>query len=218
MNNLPMMNDQQIAAATTEELKKHLAGSLEITAKHLNHMALVWRELELRGEDLSDLRHGIAAYLPMIAHGKVEASIVIKYAGQKTLLAALSRLHIEDQRRISETGYVPVVVERDGVTTTVETPLPRLSARDVFTVFGDDGIRTVTEQTKLLKRKPGPPKSKIGYRRSRRVKVNAEDKVLMVSSSAADIDRVVEELSGYYGVDLAELIATAKTGDGAVNG
>ena len=207
MKAITTLNETQIQKASTDELKRHLAGSLEITAKHMMYMATIWRELEDRGEDLSDLRHGLAAYLPLIAHNRIDAHLVIKYAGQKTLLAALSSLPIEEQRRVAETGRVPVVRIEGDTPTEVQTPLTQLAAADVNLVFSEDKVRTPSEQAALLERR----QSKVGgkkrpRRKARRVKIDREERVLLVSNSAADIDRVVDQLSEFYGIDLQSII------------
>jgi hypothetical protein len=201
------MNERELKALSTDELKRLLAGTMELTARHLVHMAGIWRELEERGEDLSDLRHGIAVYLPMIAHGRVDAAIVIKYAGQKTLLAALSNLPITVQRRIAETGYVALVSTHEDSIETVEVPLSRLSAAAVHQVFSDDGVRSPEDQIRMLeRRRVRPAKAPKAPRRARRVKIDRENHTLIVSNTAADIDRVVDQLSAYYGVDIRQMI------------
>lgn len=211
MKALAPLNNKQLKTVSTEELKRHLASSLEVTARHLQYMAGIWRELEERGEDLSSLRHGIAAYLPLIAHDRVDASIVIKYAGQKTLLSALASLPIGEQRQIAETGYVLVARTTDSdKAETVEVPLSRLAAAEVFQVFSDDGLRSPEDQIRFIERRNIRAPTTRYVRKARRVKIDKEAGVLLVSNSAADIDRVVDQLSEFYGVDLAQLILEAQ--------
>ena len=61
----------RIGSLDTAELRAELASAIGLTAKHLLHLAAIWAELEHRGEDLTDLRTGIGAYLPEIAAGSV---------------------------------------------------------------------------------------------------------------------------------------------------
>lgn len=202
----------ELQSLDTKSLKKELGRSLEMTAKHLTYLAAIWRELESRGEDLSELRHGLAAYLPMIAHERLDANLVIRYAGQKTLLGALSNLPIDEQRAVSESGYVTLVkLDNEGQRQEIQTPLSKLSAGDVYQAFSETGLRSSDDQFRLLDRRANrsiPAKNR--HRKARRVKVDAEENVLLVSNMAADLDRVLEALSSYYGVDIAGFLKKAK--------
>lgn len=210
-----MTNDaHSLSALSTDDLKHELGRSLEMTAKHITYLAMIWKELEDRGEDLSDLRHGLAAYLPLIARSKLDASLVIQYAGQKTLLGALSQLPIEEQRQVSESGYVTLVaLDDNGQRQELQKPLSKLSAGEVHQVFSDTGIRSSDDQLRLLDRRKNrsAPTKKPKHRRARRVKVDAQENVLLVSNMAADLSRVLDALSDHYKVDLASLIEGAKS-------
>ncbi|EFS6724215.1 hypothetical protein HW181_004677, partial [Salmonella enterica] len=153
-----------LASLSTLELKNELSRGLEITSRHLVYLAKIWRELENRGEDLSDIRHGMLSYLPLIANEQVEPGLVVNYAGQKTLLAALTSLPIEVQRQISETGYVDMASDDGRV---VQVQVSRLRAADVYRVFDMQAqrVRPVAEQAKLImetaRRRPLPPVTNI---------------------------------------------------------
>lgn len=199
------INDVRISEVSTADLKKELARGLEITVRHLQHLALIWRELEYRGEDLSDLRHGLMNYLPLISFQKVDARLVVHYAGQKTLLARITRLPIEKQREIAEHGYVTVVtIDSNDQKREIQKPIASLRASEIYQVFTEDGIRNADQQYKLLTTQAVRKElsKKEGPRKARRVKIDKEHKILMVGSAAADIDRVMQQLSEYYGKDL----------------
>lgn len=201
--------NQKLKALDTAQLKEELAKSLEMTAKHINYLGQIWKELESRGEDMSDMRFGLAAYLPLIANNKMDANILIKYAGQKTLLGALSNLPIDEQRKIADSGYVTLVkLDENGTRSEIQTPLTKLAAADIYQVFSDTGVRTTDDQFRLVDRRFSKPNlAKPKRAKARRVKVDAKDRVLLVSNTAADLDRVIEALSDYYGLDLTEIIA-----------
>lgn len=195
----------ELATVTTQELKTMLAKSIELTAKHLNYLAEIWAELNSRGEDLSDLRGGILAYLPMIANDSVDSRIVVNYAGQKTLLSALSRLPKAEQSRLADSGYVTVVNMDDaGKKAELQIPLSRLSSKEVYQVFGDSYIRSTDEQIKLLDIQSVRKPTVKPIRKSRRVRV--ENGMLIVASAAADMDRVIDQLSAHYGVDIQQFL------------
>ena len=74
------LSPQVLGSMSTQQLRAALAQSLTISARHLAYLASVWGELEKRGEDLSDLRTGLAVYLPQIAAGRLDADAVIRFA------------------------------------------------------------------------------------------------------------------------------------------
>lgn len=203
---------QQLQNASTDSLKSALAQSLEITAKHLGYLAQIWWELERRGEDLSALRTGLMAYLPLIANQQIEADLVVKYAGQKTLLHALSQLDRSQQRQLIASDSVSVVrLNAEGQRYDELVSLSALGAQEVYRVFNEDHIRDPEMQYRmLLSRTERQRKRKTPPRRARKVEVDEEHRVLQVSNSAADLDRVLTVLSNYYGVDLQQLITQAK--------
>ncbi len=202
-----------LSGLSTQELKAELAKSLDITVRHLTHLAAIWHELELRGEDMSDLRHGLMAYLPMIARNKVDPRLIVNYAGQKTLLGALARLPIAKQAELADSGMVTVItLDQEGNKTEVQTPLSRLSASHVYQVFNDDSLRSANDQFKLLALREKAVAKPKTHRLARRVKIDHQAKVLMVSNTAADIGRVLKQLSEYFDVDIEMLIREHKAG------
>lgn len=146
---------ERIRSLDTPTLRAELSRALTITAQGLAYLAAVWAELERRGEDLSDLRHGLAEYLPRIADGTLAAEAVVAFAGQRTLLRRVAMLPLDEQRRLAAGERVPVWVPSDDGTdgTTRELPLSALTARQVAVVFDEDGrIRTPIEQRQLQSR------------------------------------------------------------------
>lgn len=98
---------KMLAKASTEELRAELAAALKLTAEHLVRLALVWAELERRGEDLSALKNGIGKYLPMIASGAVLAETVVAFAGEPLMLSRAAKLPVDQQLKAIEAGTVP---------------------------------------------------------------------------------------------------------------
>lgn len=145
--NLP----QVLAEMSTEALREELARSLQLNAKQLVHLAAVWRELEKRGEDLSDLRSGMGAYIPMIAADRLDASAVVKFAGQPTLLRALVDLPLDRQREIVDGKLLDVVgMDAGGQPRVAQLPGYSLTAAQVRQVFGPARIRDTREQEAVL--------------------------------------------------------------------
>ena len=150
MNEILIVDSDQLQAMSTHDLKLALADSIEMTAKRLMQMAAIWRVLEARGEDLSALRQGIVGYIPMIAHDRLDARVVVQYAGQKTLLAALAKLSLNEQRKVLETGTVTALrIEGDQVVEKT-LALSKMAAADVYLAFGEGGLRPIDDQRVLL--------------------------------------------------------------------
>lgn len=149
---------------TLEELRAELARCVRATAESLVYLAAIWAELESRGEDLSALRTGLSAYLPLIASGRADPAAVVAFAGQPTLLRAIVQLPIAEQQRLAAGGMVPVVVQTpEGVEAEREIAPTMLSAAEVRRVFAPGVVRSPAEQSQILRlsrgrsRRPAPP-------------------------------------------------------------
>jgi len=145
----------------TETLRRELASTLTMTARQMQRLALIWQELERRGEDLSDLRTGLASYFPLIASGKLDAQAVVQFAGKTTLLNKIALLPLAEQRKLAEGGNVTLVVAApEGGFREVDKPVHALTLTQTMQVFGDGRIRSPKEQfgiveDTLLKRSKG---------------------------------------------------------------
>ena len=147
-NSLPTADLQ---AMSTEMLKAQLAKAVSITAEYLAYIAMVWQELERRGEDMTAMRHGLMAYVPMIANKELDARVVVNYAGQKTLIALMSNLPLHEQQALIERGSVDIVELGDDKQQLVRTiALGDLTASQAYQAFGDGEIRPVPQQYQLL--------------------------------------------------------------------
>jgi len=191
-------------SASTQELKQELGRALDITADYLSYLAQIWRELESRGEDLSSLRGGLMSYLPMIANNRVDAHIVVNYAGQKTLLAALTKLPIEEQRRVAESGYVTVArSDEDGHQQEMQVKLTELRSADIHRVFSDSGIRTPEQQAKeqatIENKKPRKHITSIVH--FDRYK---DDDLLVISGKRVRVSDVIDALCDRYAVSKSD--------------
>lgn len=134
----------------TPMLREELSRALDLTARHLLYLAAVWAELERRGEDLSALRSGLVVYLPLIAAKTVMPEVVVRFAGNQTLLRAVSMLPPEKQAKIAA-GEPVLVVERQGDKFAQRMlPVHTLTWHQAKQVFADRCIRTETEQIAYL--------------------------------------------------------------------
>lgn len=195
------------ATLDTAILRQQLADSLTLTAHALAYLARVWAELERRGEDLSDLRTGLSLYLPAIAAGKLDARLVVQYAGKRMLLDAASRLPLEEQQRLLETDAVSVVtVDAAGERQVAQTPLGRLRSADIRFVFAEDRVRSIEEQYHLRSL------SALRGRKTKRPPLR-----LKVGKRAIPLEQVLDALSALYGCDARAVLEAAgrkEDGDG----
>jgi hypothetical protein len=181
---LDAIDTASVRAIPTPRLRDELARALEVTAAHLQRLAAIWRELEHRGEDLSDLRSGLWAYMPLIASGRLRAELVVQYAGHSMLLRRIADLPMADQDRLLRDRTVPLV-ERgtDGRFRERVVPLTHLKSTQVAQVFGAGKIRAPGEQRRAA----------IGLAR-RSASVSREARALaQVASMAVDETEVVPD-------------------------
>jgi len=161
IENLPAENlpvkwqplQRQLQEMSESELRTFLAQRLQLTADSLVEMALVIREFDERGIDLSGFRLSLLVYLRRIAYGQTLAEVVALLAGRRDLLQRVAFLPLPEQRRcLDEKGLVVLT----GEVTAGEFDIRRrqildLEQWEVRQVFGPDGLRTEMQQAAWLK-------------------------------------------------------------------
>lgn len=205
----------ELGSMSTQTLRSELAKSLTMSARHLHHLAMIWAELEKRGEDLSDLRTGLAVYLPMIAAGRLDAEAVIRFAGQPTVLRSLANLPVERQHALALGGSVPVLtVNASGEYEGAELPAITLTAAQARLVFSGDTIRSVAEQRAILesarvsaqrRARPGP---------NNRVRYDEKADVIRIGRSSATVGEVAAAIAS--GAIASEKDGSAPTLDAGI--
>lgn len=78
--------DPTLHLLTTEELRSELGRAIGLTVQSIVRVATIWAELERRGEDLSDIRFTLKAFLPLVARGQLAPEAVVEMAGQQRKL------------------------------------------------------------------------------------------------------------------------------------
>lgn len=153
--NLPMipqtLTPDELINLSTQSLRDELARTLTLSAQTLQRLAGIWQELERRGEDLSDLRAGLAGYLPLIAAGQLDAEVVVRFAGNKTLLGTISRLPLPEQHRLAIGGNVEILnIDENGNEVVTQVPAHALSATQARQIFADGWVRKPEEQRAVI--------------------------------------------------------------------
>lgn len=144
-------SSSDITSASTEQLKHELGRAMSLTSRVLVYLSQIWRELERRGEDLSNLRTGLSKYLPLIADDQLCPDAVIAFAGQKMLLQYVSTLPIGQQRALAIGEMeVEVLTKTDGGEEIVSYPAAELSGPLIRQAFENGRIRSIDEQSRWL--------------------------------------------------------------------
>lgn len=194
--------DHQVPDVTTmptADLRRELARGLTLTAETLYRLGLVWQELERRGEDLSDLRHGMARTLPLIAAGLLAAEAVVAFAGRPVVLRALEGVPLDEQRRLAAGGPVRVIDPTEPGRE-IEMPLATMPAVAIRLAIDGGEIRTPDAQRLALqphrrRRKGEDP----GYRY--RPRYDAETGTVAVGRMTVRLDDLLRELAAAAGPD-----------------
>lgn len=207
----------ELASASTTQLKEELAKAVTITAETLQYMGRIWQELERRGEDMSELRSGLAAYLPAIASGRLRAEAVVRFAGKAMLLNKLAALPINQQDELLAAGEIEVIAPNsDGGVETQKVPLHRVSSEHLRVAFGPHGLRNLKQQRMFALPVVRPRKAKRtvdttlnfderGFLRSGRMAVTARGERIGVREIARAVaDHLGVEIEIPSGEDYAE--------------
>ena len=149
---------------STPELRQELARGLTLTAEHLTKLGVIWAELERRGEDLSELRHGLARTLPLIAAGRLAAEAVVAFAGRPAILRAIDGVPLDRQRAYAAGEEVDVINPTDP-STVHRVSLESLPAAAIRLVFAHGEVRSPQAQRLALSpRRREKPKAERSFR------------------------------------------------------
>lgn len=199
---------KNLVALTIDQLKQELKKALAITAEHLQYLAAVWKELEKRGEDLSHLKTGLAGYLPMIASGQIDSNLIVKYAGRRTVLSALAKLPIEQQREIANDGHLTIVtLDENGKRHDIQRQIDQLSQAELFQAISDRGLRDPDKQFLLLSNKSPRKKSVKNTIRTATVEKHDNEIFFRFGSKRIKEDYLISVIAKQYGIDPSNLKA-----------
>lgn len=145
--------ERRLKEMAETELRSYLAQRLRFTADNLMEMALVIREFDQRGIDLSDLRVSLLVYLRRIAYGQTLPEVVALLAGRRDLLQRVAFLPLPEQQRcIDENGLTVVTGEvANGQFDSRRRQILDLEPWEVRQIFGPDGLRNELQQAAWLK-------------------------------------------------------------------
>lgn len=140
-----------VSSLLSDELRKELASALTATAHGLARAAMIWSELQRRGEDTPELRSGLATWLPRIARAELAAEAVIAFAGQRMLLQRMIGMPLDQQRLLAGGADITVaIINERGEIVGTDKPLTQLSSRDVLLAIDGGQVRPLSAQIRTL--------------------------------------------------------------------
>lgn len=189
-----------LATWPTADLRAELSRGLTLAADHLARLSLVWAELERRGEDLSDLRRGLARHLPRIAAGQLAAEAVVAFAGRPRLLDALVGVPLGQQRDLAAGKAIPVI-DPASPDTVEEIPLAALPAAAIGMVIADGEIRPPAAQRLALRARRQPRRRDADPDRRYRPRYDPETGAVTVGRMTVQMADLLAALSAAAGPD-----------------
>ena len=203
MTELVKCTADELVRMSTDAIKAELAKVLEITADNLAYMAQLWKELNARGEDLSALQGGMMGYIQLIAIKKLDAQLVVAYAGRKTLLNYLARLPLSEQQKIAKNGKVHVVVEKDGDYVNKSVDLTNIEYEQITQIFdinAKDGFRSELKQIEMLEARSAP--HRLRKRRLTKVEIDKKSGTMFVGGKHVMLESVIEAIEKAYNIKI----------------
>lgn len=192
----PKNNLALFQAMDTDELKKRLAETINVTARGLYETSLIYEELRARGEPVEEMRLALAPYLPRIARGEIAAEAVLSLAGQKTALDRVSLMPPDRQRAILGESF-PVVTDVGGAApVVVSRRIVEMSAREVKLLITDDGrVLSADAQAEVLRHeKPKTPPRGVVRPRGTQPRISVSGGYVIVGKQAVQQNYLVDQL------------------------
>jgi len=183
---------------SVDDLRRMLAEGMQETADSIRRVAMIVRELEDRGEDLTDLKLSMLTHLRRVAYGQLAAEAVVRFGGYPLLLQKISQYPLPDQRRLASGHAIELAVVTDGKIDYRKADPLHLSGEQVRLVFANDHIRRPEEQAAILS-DPAKTPVKRRVRQVKRIKIERERGGLIVGRafvSHADVLSALAELAG----------------------
>lgn len=142
------------------DLRRGIEKCMGIAAKNIVMAAVMFSELERRGENTSDLRLSYPYLYRRIAAGQVLGSLIQLAFKDPQLLSRMSKLPLTEQKKIAERGVDVVVIDNGKMTVERKAPTD-LRPGQVCQVFAKDHERTHEEQAAFIQARQAEESTKI---------------------------------------------------------
>ncbi len=148
---------------SVDELNERLSKCSYNAEHNLIEASGILAELKRRGEKHPLMQRGLFKWFEQIDNGTLNPAIVIKFAGEDHVITHVAKLPITEQRTIAETGTLRIAeIDKNGDVLAIEKPIIRMSVKTLARAFDENKIRTVEQQSKLLKKEIAEKKPKAG--------------------------------------------------------
>jgi hypothetical protein len=191
---ITLITKNELAELSTSNLRTMLTEAIGVTAVAIARVAMIWVELERRGEDLSRVKFALRGYMRGVANGKIIPEAVALLAGKPSVLSRVAAMPAAEQRRLL--GGAPIEVV-DSAGTVAEVKLLEMAPSAVAKVIANGAVMSVAEQVMAMER--SSKRVAVDLRRAPRVSVDLVAKEMRVGGVAVPLERVFLELrkSGY---------------------
>lgn len=187
-NELVIKTRDQLAAMPVSDLKKELGRAIRLTAEAIEYLAAVWAELERRGEDLSDIRTGLTAYLPRIAQGELSARVMIELLGNRTALDRIAHIPPQEQEEMLATPVQYLEKDATGELVQKSGLVPELTPAQIRLAIDENGKPIPLEEQKERLRKKVTPKAMTPQI------ALTEDEQILIGGKLVDRDYLIRQL------------------------
>lgn len=133
----------ELQGESTEVLRSRLRAAIGMTEEAIRTVATLWRELQRRGEDMSEFRTSLSPFLPAVADGRLLPALVVKLSGQTRALARLAELKVDDQQRLLQGEVLAIYRGGDHIE---RKQLDHLTYSEILLSIRDGRIWSVEEQ------------------------------------------------------------------------
>lgn len=148
------MTDTKFYNLTNTALYKRLAACLKNAESNIIEASGILTELKRRGENHPLMRNGMLKWFEHIEAGTLNPQLVIDFLGEDQIISRMIGVPMTKQKEIASTGTVRFVEERKGEIVEVDKQLIRMNLEQLNQVFDNGRIRTVAQQTKIVKSMP----------------------------------------------------------------
>jgi len=139
------------AKLTTEDLIAEIGGFKELAAKTVKRLSLILKELNARRVKHDLMRDRIMRFWEDLAEDRLDPEAAIRL-GNRELIKCILPLPRHEQIAIATDKPVPVAVKTDtGEIKSDDRPLRLMDRATMKRAFGPDGIRTVHEQSEMIR-------------------------------------------------------------------
>lgn len=184
------LNESELQALSSDELHARLKGAIGMTAAAIHTMALLWRELVRRGEDMSGYRNALAPFLMAVAEGRLVPQMVVQLSGQTRALERVAELPVQQQELLLDGE--PVTVYR-GQDRSECLPLRDMLWSDVALAIRDGRIWSLQEQKLAHERSESRKVKRPKRGRAPRISVTPDNR-LLIGKTSVDAERVIAAL------------------------